>query len=90
MDLNKYLEKNILVKFYGGREVCGILKGFDPLVNLVLDNGKEYLRDESHHMTNATRPLGLVICRGTAVVMLCPQDGMEPIQNPFGVQDDDE
>lgn len=67
LDLSKYLEKNIRVKFAGGREVSGkikskvrfvnkilkqvysqfsgILKGFDPLLNLVLDSTTEYLRD---------------------------------------------
>jgi len=44
LDLSKYLEKNIRVKFAGGREAEGILKGYDPLLNLVLDNTKEYLR----------------------------------------------
>lgn len=32
------------VKFAGGREVDGILKGFDKLDNLVLDDCVEYLR----------------------------------------------
>lgn len=32
------------MKFAGGREAEGILKGYDPLLNLVLDNTKEYLR----------------------------------------------
>jgi len=27
--------------------------------------------------------LGLVVCRGTSVVLICPVDGMESIQNPF-------
>ncbi|KAF3425841.1 hypothetical protein E2986_12960 [Frieseomelitta varia] len=45
LDLSKYLEKNIRVKFAGGREAAGILKGYDPLLNLVLDNTTEYLRD---------------------------------------------
>lgn len=69
MDLAKYLEKPIRVKFQGGREgkqlfyhhimvmitfwcvnvdvlltASGILKGFDPLLNLVLDNTIELLR----------------------------------------------
>lgn len=44
VDLSRYLEKIIRVKFAGGREVSGILKGYDPLVNLVLDNTTEYLR----------------------------------------------
>ena len=42
--MSKYLEKNIRVKFAGGRETAGILKGYDPLLNLVLDNTTEYLR----------------------------------------------
>lgn len=34
--------------FSGGRECSGILKGFDPLLNLVLDNTTEYLRDQGN------------------------------------------
>lgn len=44
LDLRKYLDKAIRVKFSGGREASGILKGFDQLLNLVLDNTIEYLR----------------------------------------------
>ena len=45
LDLSKYLEKTIRVKFAGGREAAGVLKGYDPLLNLVLDNTVEFLRD---------------------------------------------
>eukprot|EP00952_Eustigmatos_sp_NYUAD-ZCMA_P004659 20503-Eustigmatos_ZCMA.PRE.1 len=73
LDLNKYLDKAVRVRFQGGREggpctflavkhpneagtppnvhcsspnstVEGILKGFDQLVNIVLDESKEFLR----------------------------------------------
>jgi len=44
VDLTGYLEKNIRVKFAGGREATGVLKGFDPLLNLVLDDTVEFLR----------------------------------------------
>jgi len=38
--------KVMLVVFkLGGREVSGVLNGFDPLLNLVLDKTIEYLRD---------------------------------------------
>ncbi|CRK93351.1 CLUMA_CG006892, isoform A [Clunio marinus] len=89
LDLSKYLEKHIRVKFAGGREASGILKGFDPLLNLVLDSTTEYLRDpdEPYKFSEDTRNLGLVVCRGTSVVLICPQDGMESIQNPFITQD---
>lgn len=89
LDLSKYLEKTIRVKFAGGREAAGVLKGYDPLLNLVLDNTVEYLRDpdEPFKLAEETRSLGLVVCRGTSVVLICPQDGMESIQNPFIAQD---
>ncbi|KAI0226658.1 U6 snRNA-associated Sm-like protein LSm7 [Lamellibrachia satsuma] len=89
LDLTKYLDKAVRVKFSGGREASGILKGFDPLLNLVLDGTTEYLRDpdDAYKLTEDTRPLGLVVCRGTSVVLICPADGMEPIANPFMQQD---
>ncbi|KAL5281245.1 LSM7 family protein [Megaselia abdita] len=89
LDLSKYLEKTIRVKFAGGREASGILKGYDALLNLVLDTTVEYLRDqeEPFKLAEDTRSLGLVVCRGTSVVLICPQDGMEAIPNPFITQD---
>ncbi|XP_045155979.1 U6 snRNA-associated Sm-like protein LSm7 [Echinops telfairi] len=68
----------------------GILKGFDPLLNLVLDGTIEYMRDpdDQYKLTEDTRQLGLVVCRGTSVVLICPQDGMEAIPNPFIQQPD--
>ena len=66
LDLTKYMDKEITVKFNGGREgewslcaksfwdwvlmfrlvVIGTLKGYDQLMNLVLDDVKELLRGE--------------------------------------------
>ena len=90
VDLSKYLEKAIRVKFQGGREVSGILKGYDPLLNIVIDNTIEYMRDpdDPFKLTDETRSLGLVVCRGTGVIVICPQDGMESIPNPFIQQND--
>ncbi|XP_050398757.1 U6 snRNA-associated Sm-like protein LSm7 [Patella vulgata] len=89
LDLSKYLDKPIRVKFSGGREATGVLKGFDPLLNLVLDGTTEFLRDpdDPFKLTEDTRQLGLVVCRGTSVVLICPADGMEAIPNPFVQQD---
>ncbi|KAL9985927.1 hypothetical protein ACROYT_G008381 [Oculina patagonica] len=84
-ELSKFLDKRVRVKFQGGREATGVLKGFDALLNIVLDNTTEYLRDpdDPFKLTDETRQLGLAVCRGTAVVLVCPVDGMEPIANPF-------
>ncbi|KAI8998431.1 hypothetical protein BC832DRAFT_595030 [Gaertneriomyces semiglobifer] len=86
VDLAKYMDKKIYVKYSGGREVIGILKGYDPLLNLVLDDTEEFLRDpeDLSRVTDQKRPLGLVVCRGTALITIAPADGMEEIANPFG------
>lgn len=39
--------------------------------------------DDPYKLSDNTRPLGLVVCRGTSVVLVCPVDGMEAIANPF-------
>ena len=85
LDLTKHLDKRVNVKFQGGREVVGILKGYDPLVNIVLDETVEYLRDpaDPYKQTLKTRKLGLTVCRGTSVMLICPDEGMEEVQNPF-------
>lgn len=105
LDLNKHLDQPVLVKFAGGREVTGILKGagvvcvsvvalsmivtvvtgYDPLVNIVLDETVEYIReaDDPYRLTDQTRNLGLTVCRGTAVMLIAPVAGSQEIDNPF-------
>ena len=39
--------------------------------------------EEPSKLTEQTRNLGLVVCRGTAVVLICPGDTLESIPNPF-------
>ena len=84
LDLSKYIDKTIRVKFQGGREASGILKGFDPLLNLVLDGTMEYMRDpdDQYKLTEDTRQLGLVVCRGTSVVLICSQMARRPSPTP--------
>jgi U6 snRNA-associated Sm-like protein LSm7 len=38
----------VRVKCIGGREIKGILRGYDDLVNLVLDESEEFLRGTLH------------------------------------------
>ncbi|KAJ1020044.1 hypothetical protein NDA16_004324 [Ustilago loliicola] len=87
LDLSKYIDQKIRVKFAGGREVFGILKGFDQLMNLVMDEVTESLRDEEGNVTDKTRSLGLVVLRGTALTVINPADGFESIENPFAQAD---
>ncbi|KAG4304318.1 hypothetical protein PORY_002293 [Pneumocystis oryctolagi] len=86
LDLGKYQDQRVKVKFAGGREiyiVVGVLKGYDLLMNLVLDEVIENLRDEDGNITDQKRQLGLVVIRGTTLVLFSPVDGSEEIKNPF-------
>ncbi|TPX60979.1 hypothetical protein PhCBS80983_g01449 [Powellomyces hirtus] len=85
LDLGKYMDKKIHIKYTGGREVVGTLKGYDPLLNIVLDDTEEFIRDpeDDFRVTDRKRPLGLVVCRGTAIIVISPMDGTEEIANPF-------
>lgn len=39
--------------------------------------------EDASILTDATRELGLLVCRGTSVMLVCPEDGTEEISNPF-------
>ncbi|KAF4318384.1 hypothetical protein BBO99_00007445 [Phytophthora kernoviae] len=69
LDLAKYIDQEVRVKFHGGREVTGTLKGYDQLVNLVLDDCIEFLRDPNDE--------------GTSVMIVSPVNGTTEIPNPF-------
>ncbi|KAK4484987.1 hypothetical protein RD792_007594 [Penstemon davidsonii] len=85
LDLAKFVDKGVQVKLTGGRQVTGTLKGYDQLLNLVLDEAIEFLRDPDDPLktTDQTRRLGLIVCRGTAVMLVNPTDGTDEIANPF-------
>uniref|UniRef100_A0A673TT20 LSM7 homolog, U6 small nuclear RNA and mRNA degradation associated n=1 Tax=Suricata suricatta TaxID=37032 RepID=A0A673TT20_SURSU len=66
LDLSKYIDKTIRVKFQGGREASGILKGFDPLLNLVLDGTVEYMRGSCAPVSRVFRWTLLLTTRTTS------------------------
>lgn len=69
--------------------VVGTLKGYDQLLNLVLDEAIEHMRESegAQASTTRTRKLGLVVPRGTSVMVVAPLDGTEEIANPFMSQE---
>jgi len=86
LDLSKYVDKDVRVKFTGGREIVGKLKGYDQLLNLVMDDVEEILRDLDTLLPmepEKRRSLGLTVIRGTSLVVISPLDGYEEIANPF-------
>jgi len=78
-DVSKYTNQSIRVRFAGGREVTGVLKGSDSLMNLVLDDVVESISESAPR----ARQLGLVVCRGTTITIVSPMDGSAEIENPF-------
>ncbi|KAL5674917.1 hypothetical protein ACJX0J_011048, partial [Zea mays] len=62
LDLAKFVDKGVQVKLTGGRQVTGTLKGYDQLLNLVLDEAVEYEReqDDPLKLSGKTRQLGLI------------------------------
>ncbi|GFH53745.1 hypothetical protein CTEN210_10221 [Chaetoceros tenuissimus] len=91
LELNKMIDAKVHVKCLGGREIVGTLKGYDELVNLVLDDADEYLRDpeDADKITDQKRKLGLVVVRGTQVSLVSPEEGREEIANPFMADDEE-
>lgn len=85
LKLQTYLNKEIVVNLSGGREVEGKLTGFDQLMNLVLEDTVEKLRDVNDRtkFNGTSRKLGMVIIRGPLLLAISPKDGFEVISNPF-------
>ena len=45
--------------------VTGTLRGYDPFMNLVIDEATEHVRG-----SNVVNPIGMVVIRGNSVVMI--------------------
>ncbi|ODN80459.1 hypothetical protein L202_02699 [Cryptococcus amylolentus CBS 6039] len=81
LNLAQLMDQKIKVAFMGGREVTGTLKGYDQLMNLVMDDVVEEYEDG-----RPSRSLGLVVLRGPNIVLVSPADGSAEIENPFQQQ----
>ncbi|XP_022201165.1 probable small nuclear ribonucleoprotein G [Nilaparvata lugens] len=63
-DLKKYLESHLSVKLNSGRQVTGILRGYDPFMNMVLADAVEERKDgEKVNM-------GMAVLRGNSIIMM--------------------
>jgi len=63
-ELKKYMDKSVKAKLNGGRVVEGVLRGFDPFLNLVFDNSTEIRKDGQR------AHIGCVVMRGSSIIML--------------------
>ncbi|KAF9197833.1 hypothetical protein BGZ49_001565 [Haplosporangium sp. Z 27] len=63
-ELKKYMDKHVFVQLNGARKVTGVLRGFDPFMNLVLDEAVE----ETNPAEKTS--IGMIVIRGNSVVVL--------------------
>uniref|UniRef100_A0A182S7C0 Small nuclear ribonucleoprotein G n=1 Tax=Anopheles maculatus TaxID=74869 RepID=A0A182S7C0_9DIPT len=63
-ELKKYMDKRLSLKLNGGRVVSGILRGFDPFMNVVLDESIEECKDATRNN------IGMVVIRGNSIIMV--------------------
>ena len=62
-ELKKFMDKRVQLHLNAGRRMTGILRGFDPFMNLVLDESVEETRTERN-------PIGMVVVRGNSVALM--------------------
>ncbi|XP_049881546.1 probable small nuclear ribonucleoprotein G [Pectinophora gossypiella] len=63
-ELKKFMDKKLSIKLNAGRMVTGVLRGFDPFMNLVLDESVEECKDGQRNN------IGMVVIRGNSIIML--------------------
>ncbi|XP_045779656.1 probable small nuclear ribonucleoprotein G [Maniola jurtina] len=63
-ELKKFMDKKLSLKINAGRAVTGVLRGFDPFMNLVLDESVEECKDGQRNN------IGMVVIRGNSIIML--------------------
>lgn len=63
-ELKKYMDKRLCLRLNGNRSVTGVLRGFDPFMNLVID---EAVEDVNMQQKN---DIGMVVIRGNSVVLM--------------------
>ncbi|XP_022342792.1 small nuclear ribonucleoprotein G-like [Crassostrea virginica] len=63
-ELKKYMEKKINLKLNGGRQITGVLRGFDPFMNLVVDECIEETK------LGEKNQIGMVVVRGNSIILL--------------------
>lgn len=59
-ELKKYMDKQVSVRLNGSRVIKGVVRGFDPFMNLVLDEATD----------TQSNPIGMVVVRGNTIMAI--------------------
>lgn len=63
-ELKRYMDQRVLLQLNGNRRVTGVLRGYDPFMNVVLDEAVEERSVEERI------PMGHAMIRGNSIVMI--------------------
>ncbi|KAI8918903.1 hypothetical protein BC831DRAFT_481828 [Entophlyctis helioformis] len=63
-ELKKYMDKRMFVQLNGNRKVTGVLRGFDPFMNIVLEDAFEEVSDSER------TSLGSLVIRGNSISIM--------------------
>ncbi|KAJ3061909.1 hypothetical protein HK102_008948, partial [Quaeritorhiza haematococci] len=55
------MDKRLFLQLNGNRKVTGILRGYDPFMNIVLDDAIEEVSDTEKHN------IGMIVIRGNSI-----------------------
>ncbi|GFZ51655.1 hypothetical protein JCM24511_09423 [Saitozyma sp. JCM 24511] len=69
-ELKKFMDRRLFLHLQGGRQVSGVLRGFDMFLNLVVDNAHEELG------AGQRKPCGMIVIRGNSVSSMELVDSM--------------
>ncbi|MFW9780128.1 MAG: LSM domain-containing protein [Candidatus Heimdallarchaeota archaeon] len=70
--LNEALNKTVILKVRGNREIRGILRSYDPHLNLVLEDAELIHPAQGEEDEAKTEELGHIILRGDNVILISP------------------
>ncbi|KAG0169015.1 hypothetical protein DFQ28_003727 [Apophysomyces sp. BC1034] len=63
-ELKRYMDKRLSLQLNGNRKVNGILRGYDPFMNIVLDEAVEEVSPSEKHN------IGMVVIRGNSISLM--------------------
>ncbi|KAI8377978.1 uncharacterized protein BYT42DRAFT_594001 [Radiomyces spectabilis] len=63
-ELKRYMDKRLSLQLNGNRRVTGVLRGYDPFMNIVLDEAIEEISATEKHN------IGMVVIRGNSIALM--------------------
>ena len=70
------MDKRLQLKLNAGRVVTGILRGFDPYMNIVLDDTVEEKKDKKNKIGMVVSVWEGWMCCGVGMVSVCYRDDL--------------